>query len=160
MSVGNTRRTNVKIHQGCTVTLEYTIKDRRSRIVESSKRSGNLKFIQGRNEVPAGLERAVEAAEPGKRLQFRVGPDEGYGRKNPNLIRTANTIAFRKFGVPRKGLMFRALVDDRERVCKVVERKGDVVKYDANHPLAGKTLEFDVRVVDVSEPENVDSLQA
>ena len=142
----------MKIRDNCKVTLEYTIKNSLGEVVESSRTSGLLSFVQGRNEVPKGLERAVRNAAPGARVQARISPSEGYGHRDPNLVRRAGRSAFRGFAEPYVGLMFRALVDGEERLCRILERDGDFVKYDANHPLAGEVLDFDITVKSVETP--------
>ena len=143
----------MKVHDDCVVTVEYTIRNEKGSVVESSRNSGLLTFVQGKSEVPLGLEKAVDDAESGSRIRVRIGPADGYGHRDPKLIRSVNKIAFRQAGEPRKGMVFRALVDGRERVCRVVSRRGDTVRYDANHPLADQTLDFDIRIVEIEAPE-------
>ena len=139
----------MKAGNGTRVTLEYTIRDESGAIVESSENSGLLSFTLGESEVPAGLERAVRGHRSGSSLKIRIDPSEGYGHRDPGLVRSVSKVAFRGFGEPRKGLMFRAYVDGSERICKVLKRDGDMVTYDANHPLAGIVLDFDITIVDV-----------
>jgi peptidylprolyl isomerase len=104
----------------------------------------------GKGETIPGLEKGLIGMEPGDAKKFTVSPEEAYGPRREELI-----INVKKGDLPEnlepsvgKRLQLRQPDGDFMNVT-VADVKGDEVTLDANHPLAGKTLEFDVELVEI-----------
>jgi FKBP-type peptidyl-prolyl cis-trans isomerase SlyD len=134
------------IKNNCRVTVDYIMKDKAGRVIESSESQGSLEYVHGTQEIPAGLEQALDGSEPGNRLHVTVPPEKAYGKRKPSLVKSVTERAFRGFEKPRVGMRFKAIFDGVERFCVVTGKDGRMVTVDGNHPLAGKTLVFDLEV--------------
>jgi len=116
-----------------------------------------MNFTQGSHQIIPGLESALEGMKVGESKQVTVNPEEGYGPINPEAVQEvpienippdARKVGVRLQGQDAQGRMVHPLV---------TEVKEQVVMLDFNHPLAGKKLFFDVKILDIqtetSEPK-------
>jgi len=132
------------------VSLHYTLRDDKGRILDSSAEGPPLEYLHGHGSIVPGLERALGGKKKGEKLQVVVPPEDGYGPRDP---------AGRQ-DVPRDELPdeidlrpgTQLVVEDEtgeERPVWVLTATPDTVTLDLNHPLAGERLHFDVEIVDV-----------
>ena len=138
------------IQDGRTVKIDYTLTVDGA-VVDSSDGRGPLSYVQGQGQIIPGLERQLVGLHVGDAKEVTVSPDEGYGQMNPKAVREVPktqlpadlTLAVGMVlrGTNKEGSPFRA------RIQKV---EPETVTLDLNHPLAGKTLQFKVKVVSVS----------
>ena len=145
----------LSVSEGMQVSIEYTLrlKDPKvGRIYDTNVGSEPMMFTQGRGQVVRGLERALEGMIVGERKQVAVPAAHGYGEANPlhvsEIPKELIPPDARKVGtelqtVPRHGQRIQ---------MKVKEIKQDTIVMDLNHPLAGETLYFDVKVVGLHDP--------
>jgi FKBP-type peptidyl-prolyl cis-trans isomerase SlyD len=140
----------VQIQPKTVVTIEYTLKDDAGEILDKSEGRGPLTYLHGAGNLVPGLEKALEGKAAGDSVEVSVAPAEGYGERTDKLIRK---IPLRKIQDPRPqpGKRYRAQVDDGLRIVLVTALSGDYASVDANHPLAGMTLHFAVKIVEVRE---------
>ena len=87
----------------------------------------------------------------GDALQVDVRPEEAYGVRNEAMVQVVPRQAFQGVETVEPGMQFEAAGERGPLLVTVVAVEGDQVRIDANHPLAGQTLHFDVKVVDVRE---------
>ncbi len=132
------------------VSFNYTLKDEMGGELE---RSGNepLQYLHGHQNIIPGLEKALAGLAVSDKKSVTVTPEEGYGEYNPELKFSAEV---EKFGekVPPVGAMVQIHAQDEQVVlAQVVELKDKEVVLDANPPLAGKTLCFDVEIVEIRD---------
>jgi FKBP-type peptidyl-prolyl cis-trans isomerase 2 len=137
------------VKDGSTVTLEYTLSGEDGAVIESSKGKLLLKYTQGQRQIIPGLERELTGMKTGEEKSIKVKPEDGYGAVDPK--------AFREF--PREklppealkvGTVLTARTPDGQAIpVRVHEVKENIVVLDFNHPLAGKTLTFDVKVAEI-----------
>lgn len=137
------------VQNGSVVSLEYTLSDEKGKVIESNKGQQPLKYTHGQGQIIPGLEKELVGMKAGGQKKVRVKPEEGYGPVDPQ--------AFREF--PRNELPPEALKVGAKLVAKnpqgqsipvrVHEVKEKTVVVDFNHPLAGKTLAFDVKVLEI-----------
>jgi FKBP-type peptidyl-prolyl cis-trans isomerase 2 len=100
--------------------------------------------------VVPGFEKAVMGMKVGEKKSFKVKPEEGYGAENPKAIRDIPRKELPADVTPKAGMTLYAQAKNGQHFpVKIVEVKKDVVVMDFNHPLAGKTLNFDVQVIDI-----------
>ena len=133
------------------VTIHYTLKDDSGKVLDSSSGGEPLVYIQGHGNLVSGLEKALEGRQGGDSMKVSVPPAEGYGVRDEALIQRVPRRGLQSAGEVRKGMQFQGRTDGGMRMFTVTAVTGDMVTLDGNHPLAGKTLHFDVQVVDVRE---------
>ncbi len=140
------------VDTGATVRIEYTLRDETGRVIDSNRGETPLTYKHGQHELVPGLERALDGMHVGETKSVRLPPDEGYGPVRPE----AQTEVPREM-IPSDSLEVGAELLARssagERMVRVKEIRDTTVVLDLNHPLAGQTLYFDVRVVDIAASE-------
>ena len=133
------------------VLIHYTLKDDAGEVLDSSAGGEPLAYIQGHGNLVPGLEKALEGKPEGTKIAVSVAPAEGYGTRDEALIQRVPKRSLQGAGTIQKGMQFQARTDDGMRLFTVTALVGDMVTLDGNHPLADKTLNFDVDVVSVRE---------
>ena len=133
------------------ITIHYTLKDDNGTVLDSSAGGEPLAYIQGRGNLIAGLEKALEGKKGGHTMAVSIAPADGYGIRDEALIQRVPRRSLQRAGEIRKGMQFQVRTDNGMRMFTVTAVVGDMVTLDGNHPLADKTLHFDVQVVDVRE---------
>jgi FKBP-type peptidyl-prolyl cis-trans isomerase 2 len=139
------------ISTGSKVKIHYTLKVN-GEIVDSSTGRDPLEYEQGQGMLVPGVEAGLEGAKPGDKRTLAIPPKDGYGEPDPQLILTAPRAAFAEMPDLKVGATVRASGPDGEFRAIVMEVAEAEVKLDLNHPLAGKTLDFDIEVVAVEPP--------
>ncbi|MEX2327622.1 MAG: FKBP-type peptidyl-prolyl cis-trans isomerase, partial [Pseudomonadales bacterium] len=110
-------------------------------------------YLHGGGGIIPGLEKALEGREAGEDLSVVIEPEEGYGPINDDLIQNVPKTAFEGVEKVEPGMQFQASGQNGAvQNITVVKVEEEEVTIDANHPLAGQTLEFDVKVEEVREP--------
>ena len=137
------------VKDGMEVSLDYTLKTPDGKTLETSKGREPLRYIHGNKMMIPGLEKELTGMKVGGEKHVTVKPEDGYGKVNPNAIKE-----FPKEKIPPDALKVGAVLAARSPEGMVVpmtvrEIKEKTVVMDLNHPMAGKTLVFDVKVVDI-----------
>lgn len=137
------------VKDGYVVSLQYTLTGEDGKAIESNKGKEPLKYIQGRHQIVPGLEREIAGMKVGGEKHVKVKPEDGYGPVNPNAFQEVP-----KEQVPPEGLKVGTVLAAKGPQGQVVpvrihQIKDKTVVVDLNHPMAGKTLVFDVKVLDV-----------
>lgn len=142
----------MKIGPGTVVSLDYTLRIDNGELVDSSRERGPLNFVFGAEQIIPGLERQLEGLQKGDERKIVVSPDEGYGPTIPEAVHEIPRGEFPSNIELRKGLMLYAVDATGKQIPFSVKTFNEEhVTIDFNHPLAGKTLIFDVRVVGVRD---------
>jgi FKBP-type peptidyl-prolyl cis-trans isomerase 2 len=129
------------------VKVHYTLRVD-GQVVDSSEGRKPFQFQMGRNQVIKGFERALLGMKEGQRKSFRVSPEEGYGPRDPGKVQEIPLKDLPE-GVKAGDTLYAQMQSGRTLAVKVLEVKKDVALIDFNHPMAGKTLEFEVQVLEV-----------
>lgn len=137
------------------VSVKYTVKLENGDIVKGDPQEGlaHMEFVTGYNQVIPGLERRLIGMSQGDRGEISVAPEEGFGPYNPSLIQEKTFEEFPEGRDLQEGCWVRA-TNPEHRVTfgyLVREKKSDRVVLDYNHPLAGKTLIYQVNVEEVRD---------
>ncbi|MEX2163141.1 MAG: peptidylprolyl isomerase [Sulfuricaulis sp.] len=139
----------MKAAHGMVVSMHYTLTDDRGATLDSSHGNEPFHYLHGHSNIIPGLEKALEGAEAGFKSKVTVSPANGYGEKNPEAI----------FEAPREHFPAEMKLEVGARVYAdgpngpitltvvTLTEKGAVL--DANHPLAEKTLHFDIEITGV-----------
>jgi FKBP-type peptidyl-prolyl cis-trans isomerase SlyD len=131
------------------VTIHYTLKDDAGVVLDSSAGGEPLAYIQGHGNLVSGLEKALEGKQDGNTLAVSVAPADGYGVRDESLIQRVPKRSLQGSGEIKKGMQFQVRAADGMRLFTVTAVMGDMVTLDGNHPLADRTLHFDVEIVEV-----------
>lgn len=141
------------IEKGSSVQIEYTLKDDAGAVLDSNKGGSPLRYTHGTDQMIRGLERQLLGMRAGDEKKVVVPPEDGYGLRNPGAqTEVAKELLPPGSLVVGTRLMARSPSGERRPVM-VKEVKETTVVLDLNHPLAGKTLHFDVRVIGVEPPK-------
>lgn len=139
----------MKIENEKVVSLNYTLRNDQGEILDTSDGREPLAYIHGMANIVPGLESQLNGKSAGDSLKISVAPVDGYGEYDLAQVVQVSRSQFE--GVPelKVGMQFTASSPKGNQVVTVTNIDRDVVTVDGNHPLAGKTLHFDVTIVDV-----------
>ena len=141
------------VETGSEVSIEYTLRDDGGAELDSNKGRGPLTYTQGEHQIIPGLEKALSGMRAGDETQVTVPPTEAYGETDPAAVAEVP-----KDAVPPNALAVGTQLvarspDGRSRLVRVKEVRDTTVVIDLNHPLAGKILHFEVKVLKVEPPK-------
>jgi len=132
------------------VSMHYKLTNDDGNVLDNSEGSEPLAYLHGVGNIIPGLENALTGKVKGDTLQVKVKPADGYGEIMPELIQIVDKATFQGVDSIEVGMAFEAQAPDGSMQHIVVkEVKGDDVTINANHPLAGMALNFDVEIVGV-----------
>jgi FKBP-type peptidyl-prolyl cis-trans isomerase SlyD len=137
------------VKDGMLVSFDYTLKGTDGKVIETSKGKEPLKYVHGQRRMIPGLEKELTGMKVGGEKHVTVKPADAYG-----LVNKAAFQEVPKEKIPSNGLKIGAVLAAKSPEGQVVpmrvhEIKEKTVVMDMNHPMAGKTLLFDVKVVDI-----------
>jgi FKBP-type peptidyl-prolyl cis-trans isomerase SlyD len=137
------------VSAGSEVGIEYTLKLDETNVFDTNVGAEPLIYLQGSHQIVPGLEKALEGMKVGESKKVTVQPEEGYG-----TVRTEAFLEIEKEKVPQEARQVGAQVQGRAGNGQVVrarvtEIKDETVILDFNHPLAGKTLYFEVKILSI-----------
>ena len=130
--------------------IEYELTSDEGEVIDTSAGREPLGYVHGLGSIVPGLERELDGKAKGDSFQVRIEPEHAYGERDERLVHE----------VPRSelppsdlqvGMQLQAQNEQGTFVLTVTKIEGERVLLDANHPLAGIPLNFDVTVVDVRE---------
>lgn len=134
------------------VSFHYTLKNDQGEEIESSRERENpMIYLHGAGNIIPGLERAMEGKAAGDQFEVTVGPAEAYGERNEGAIQR---VPAKHFGEGRRlkpGQLVVLNTQQGPRQVTVLKVGRFNIDVDANHPLAGQSLTFDVEVTDVRD---------
>ncbi len=131
------------------VSIHYTLRDESGAVIDASTAGEPLAYLHGHGNLIPGLERELTGKRAGDKLQVSIAPADGYGEYDRELVQSVPRRSLR--GVPnvQVGMRLQAQTPQGPRAVTVTHLRGDMVTLDGNHPLAGKTLNFEVEIAAV-----------
>lgn len=141
----------MKIEDDKVVGIHYTLKDNDGNTIDTSAGKDPLYYLHGYGQLVPGLEDELEGKALEEKFSVKVKPEDGYGTYNEELV---YVISRSKFPNPENvevGMTFTSKTKDGQFNLNVVGVEGDNITLDANHPLAGRDLNFEVEVVEIRE---------
>ena len=139
------------ITQNSVVTFHYTLSGEQGETLESTRESDPMLYLHGAGNIIPGLEKAMDGREAGDTFSVTISPEEAYGPRVPGKVQRVPAKHFPQPQKLRAGQRVR-LNTRRGPMQAVVLKVGRFnVDIDANHPLAGRTLTFDVEIIDVRD---------
>tara|TARA_B100000780_G_scaffold85815_2_gene58945 strand:- start:12566 stop:13063 length:498 start_codon:yes stop_codon:yes gene_type:complete len=140
----------IQLHRA--VGFHYTLTDDTGTELDSSSGRDTMTYIHGLGMIIPGLEQALEGQVVGASLNVSIAPEDGYGVVDPQMIEEVPRDSFRDVDTIEVGMQFEAQTEKGDTVAVTVTAvSDDTVTVDGNHPLAGKTLNFDVSVEEVRD---------
>ena len=132
-------------------SIHYTLTDDAGKVIDKSPDSQPLAYFHGAGNIVPGLEKALAGKKAGDSLKVEVKPEEGYGLRNDSLVQQVPRSSFHGVERIEPGMQFRANTERGPLLVTVVEAGDEHITIDGNHPLAGRTLHFDIEVASVRE---------
>ncbi len=134
------------------ISLHYTLTVDGEKVESSRDRNEPLWVLLGHGQLIPGLEKALEGHEAGESLQVEVTPEEGYGERQEGQIQRVPKKYFQNGAKLKVGdTTVLALKQGGPRAVTVHKVGMTAVDVDLNHPMAGKTLHFDVTINEVRD---------
>jgi peptidylprolyl isomerase len=135
---------------GDTVKVHYTGRLQDGRVFDSSKGREPLELTVGEGQLIPGFENALVQMEPGEERTITIPPDEAYGPHRPELILEVDRDEIPEHIQPEVGQQLQMHTDGGSTaIVRVAEVSDEQVTLDANHPLAGQALTFDLELVEI-----------
>jgi FKBP-type peptidyl-prolyl cis-trans isomerase 2 len=136
---------------GDKVKVHYTLKDVNGQIVETSVNSDPIEFTIGEGKVIPGFEKAVTGMEPKEKKSIEIPPEDAYGPHDENMVFEFDRSKAPQDFNPQIGQTVQMHRPDGQAFAvTVVGETEKGFKMDANHPLAGKKLHFDLELVEIA----------
>jgi FKBP-type peptidyl-prolyl cis-trans isomerase SlyD len=146
------------VEKNTVVSIDYTLTNNAGEVLDTSKGASPLVYLHGVGGLIPGMERGLEGHKVGDEFKIVVPPADGYGEKRQELIQPVPRKMFGGAPEIKVGMQFQAKTEQGPQTVTVVAVDDEHVTVDANHALAGETLNFDVKVVDV-RPATPEELQ-
>ena len=140
------------------VSFHYTLSNAKGEELESTRqREQPMSYLHGARNIIPGLEKAMAGKAAGERFQVTVEPADAYGERDPGSVRRIPIKHFRESRTLKPGQMVNIQTRQGNFQAVVLKVGRFNVDVDANHPLAGQTLTFDVEVTEVRDasPEEI-----
>ena len=142
---------SLAVRDKCQVAIEYTVKLKNGNVIDTTDGTGALNYLQGYHELVPGLERAIEGMKAGESKHVVVKPEDAYGKVIPEAF-----IEVKKEQLSKQEIKIGNKLETRDDMGRTVysiveEIRDKTVLLNFNHPLAGKTLYFDVKVINVKD---------
>ncbi|MFZ5970699.1 MAG: FKBP-type peptidyl-prolyl cis-trans isomerase [Bacteroidota bacterium] len=135
----------MQITKETVASIHYTLKDNEGNVLDSSAGREPLQYLHGAGNLIIGMEEGLEGKKAGDKMKLKIAPAKGYGEKDDTLVQQVPRSAFGSQKV-EKGMQFQT---NQGQVVTVTHVGLEAITVDANHPLAGVELNFDVEVMSV-----------
>ena len=140
------------VKRGNIVSVEYTGTFDDGTVFDTSVGAEPLEFQVGAHHVIEGFEKAVIGKEKGDEIKIRLTPDQAYGDYDNEALQDVPREQFPKDQEPEAGMCLHiSTPDGQELAAWIKEVKKDMITLDFNHPMAGKILNFKMKIMDIQE---------
>jgi FKBP-type peptidyl-prolyl cis-trans isomerase SlyD len=133
------------------VTIHYTLTNDEGKVLDSSEGHEPLAYIHGGGNIIPGLEKALTGRAVGDQFNVSISPEEGYGKRDEDLVQTVPKNAFQGVDEILPGMQFQAQTPEGIQLVTVIKVEGDEVTLDGNHPMADLTLNFSVEITSIRD---------
>lgn len=142
----------MNVTEGKEVSIEYTLRLDDESVVATNVGGDPLTYTHGAHQIVTGLESGLDGMKAGETRSVTVSPEQGYGEPDPKAFQEVS-----KEQVPSDAMNVGTSLRGRDAQgnevrARIAEVRDSSVLLDFNHPLAGKTLHFEVKVVNIQEP--------
>jgi FKBP-type peptidyl-prolyl cis-trans isomerase SlpA len=138
------------VDKGTRVTLHFALKFESGEVIDSTFDKDAATLEIGDESLPENFEAYLMGMKAGDKASYQVPPEKAFGQRNPNNLQTFKRHEFSADMVLDPGVIISFADARQQELPGVVSRvEGDEVEVDFNHPLSGRTLTFDVEIIDV-----------
>ena len=130
-------------------TVHFTLVDEHGQAITSTHGHAPLVYMHGTGSIMPGLEQALAGKSPGDAFRVTIAPEAGFGPRHDALVQTLPRATLQAGAMPQVGARLTAQTAKGPLDVVVTAVDGDTITVDGNHPLAGRTVEASVEVVDV-----------
>ena len=141
----------MNIEKNAAVLLAYTLTDAEGNELDKSTSDEPFAYMHGSHGIIPGLENALTGKTVGDAFTITIEPEDGYGERDDSLISEVSRDLFEGVDDLQVGMAFHGESDQGPQMVVISALDGDTVTVDANPPLAGMQLTFEVEVLDVRE---------
>jgi FKBP-type peptidyl-prolyl cis-trans isomerase SlyD len=140
---------SMSIADDTVVSFHYALRDAEGSFTESSEGASPVVYLHGRSQIVPGLETEMTGKKAGDKFQATVAPEAAYGPRNEEAVQRVPVKHVATRGPYNVGQLVVVNTRDGGRQARVVKVGHFNLDLDLNHPLAGKTLTFDIEIVEV-----------
>jgi FKBP-type peptidyl-prolyl cis-trans isomerase SlyD len=133
------------------VSFHYTLRDPSGRVLDSSAGGEPITYLEGAGQIISGLDERLRDAQLGEKRQVHVPAGQAYGERDISQVHRVKRAQLPVEGELKIGDQFQTDTDRHSPIVTVTSIEGDDVLLDANHPLAGVDLVFDVQITAARE---------
>ena len=142
------------VEAGKQISIEYTLSIEPEGVIDSNVDSDPLTYVQGTEQIVPALQKALEGKEVGDAVGVSIDPKDGYGERSEEAYQEVS-----KSQVPEGAHEVNTILQGQDNQggvvnARVAEVREETLLLDFNHPLAGKTLQFSVKILDIQDPAN------
>lgn len=138
------------VQENTTVSVHYTGTLENGEVFDSSIDREPLSFTVGEGQMIPGFENAVRGMKLNEKKRITIEPKDAYGESIPEMVQTIGKNQLPPDLNPHVGQQLASQMPDGQQiVVTVTDVTENEITIDANHPLAGKTLNFDIEVVKI-----------
>lgn len=135
---------------GDTVKVHYTGKFEDGSVFDSSENRDPLEFTIGSGQVIKGFEEAVEGMKQGEKTTASIPSKNAYGPRRDDMVIEVDKNQLHPDVEPEKGMQLQMQMPNGQPiVATIIDINEKTLKLDANHPLAGKDLNFDIELIEI-----------
>jgi len=139
-----------KVKEGSKVKVDYTGTLENGKVFDTSVGKAPIEFTVGDKQVIKGFEDNIKGMKLGEEKDFKLGKELAYGDFNPQLVKEVPRDKLPQDAEPKVGMTLALKSQDGRTYGARITEVGDAtVKIDLNHPLAGQSLNFKIKVVDI-----------
>lgn len=138
-----------QIKQGDVVSIAYTLTDDSGTVLDTNQGKNPLSYTQGSGQIIRGLERKLEGMQVGEKIRVTVKPEEAYGPVNPQAFQEVPRDKLPPGELKAGQTLIARSPQGQQIPVRIHQIKEKSVVIDLNHPLAGKTLNFEVEILAV-----------
>lgn len=139
------------IKKGNTVKVHYTGTLEDGSVFDSSEGGEPLQFEVGAGQLIKGFDEAVIGMQTGEEKTIKLPPEQAYGTHEPELTKKIPRASLPQDRAPEVGMILGLSTPDGQQIpARIIEVTQADITIDLNHPLAGKTLNFKIKVVEVA----------
>ena len=137
------------VEDGSKVSFHFTLTVD-EKVIQTSEGQQPMSYVHGSGQIIPGLASEIEGMNEGEEKNVLVSAQDAYGEVNPEAFKELPKTSLPEGMDPKKDLMLQLNTPDGQKVpARISEVKEDSIVIDLNHPLAGKELQFDIKVVSI-----------
>jgi peptidylprolyl isomerase len=137
-----------EVKDGDVIRVHYTGRHEDGEVFDTTEERGPFTFIVGSGAVIKGFDAAVRGMRPGERTRVSIAPDQAYGPRNEEYVLSIPRSSMPAGMNVSPGMQLKLpLQGGKAMTANVTKVTREIIRLDGNHPMAGKTLVFDIEIV-------------